>query len=72
MNNEARSIFKTLLADFVKVHNQYAGSIMEFANNLDEATQIAQSLPTNIQYQLKATIETILAARDFQAIFFGR
>ena len=72
MNNEARSVFKTLLTEFVKSHNAYAGNIMEFANHLDDAVTIAQSLPADIQYQLGKTIETMLAARGLQAVFFGR
>ena len=72
MNNEAKSVFKTLLTEFVKSHNAYAGSILEFANHLDEAAQIAQSLPADIQCQLKTTIDAMLAARGLQTIFFGR
>ena len=72
MQNEAVSIFKTLLTELVKSQNPYAGNIMEFANHLDEAVKIAQSLPVDIQNQLKTTIEAMLAARGFQAVFFGR
>ena len=62
MNNEASSVFKTILIEFIKSHNEYAGKVLEIANHLDEAATVAQSLPTNIQLELKQIIWSALAA----------
>lgn len=63
MNNETSSDFKTVLIKFVKSHNECAGKIIEFANHLDEATTIAQSLPIDIQLELKQIILSALATK---------
>ena len=72
MKNEAPSRFKTVLIEFVKSQNEYAGKILEFANHLDEAVNIAQSLPYDIQQELKQLILSELAANGYITLPFNR
>lgn len=72
MNNETSSVFKTVLREFVKSHNEYAGKLLEFANHLDEAVTIAQSLPSNIQQELKKLILSELAANGIITLPFNK
>lgn len=69
MNNETSPVFKTVLIEFVKSHNEYAGKVLDFANHLDEAATIAQSLPADIQLELKKIILGALAANGITLPF---
>lgn len=62
MNNEIISVIKKILIEFTKNHNEYAGKVLEIINHLNEATVIAQSLPADIQIELRNIILGALAA----------
>lgn len=70
MQNDVIGLIKNALIEYVKNHNEYSGKIMEFFNNIDEATKIAQSLPIEIQNELKSIIIGILAANGILTIPF--
>ncbi len=72
MPNNKQAVFRAILTEFVKSHNEYAGKVMEFADHLDQAVEIAQSLPMDIQMQLKEFLCGAMAARGMFSIFFGR
>ena len=56
MNNEIISVIKKILIEFTKNNNEYAGKVLEIINHLNEATVIAQSLPADIQIELRNII----------------
>ena len=62
MNNEIISVIKKILIEFTKNNNEYAGKVLEIINHLNEATIIAQSLPADIQIELRNIILSALAA----------
>lgn len=56
MQNDVSGLIKSALIKYVKSHNEYDGKIMEIFNNIDEAINAGQSLPLDIQNDLKNII----------------
>ena len=72
MPNNNQAAFRAILTEFVKSHNENAGKVMEFADHLDQAVEVAQSLPMDIQMQLKDFLYRTMAASGMFSLFFGR
>ncbi len=53
MQNNANAKIKEAIIEYAKSHSEYAGEILDLLNHIDEASKIAQSLPMNIQMELK-------------------
>ena len=62
MQKEVNSVIKTIVIEYVKSHKQYEGKIMEAFNHIDEALEILQSLPIEIQSELQQSIMNALIA----------
>lgn len=62
MQQDMSSPIKKALIEYVKSHNDIDGKIMDFINHLDEAENIAKSLPTDIQNDLIQIIVSGLIA----------
>ncbi len=71
MQNDNTSFIKTALIEYAKSHDEYSGKILEIVNHIDEAVEIAQSLPINVQDELKQMILNVLVANGISSIFFG-
>ena len=70
MQANNNDFFNTALIEYVKKHDECKGKILEFLNHIDEASKIAQSLPLNVQEELKQLIYNGLMANGIASIFF--
>ena len=70
MQNNNGDFFKTVFIEYVKKHDECKGEVLEILNHIDEASKIAQSLPLNVQEELKQLICNGLMANGIASIFF--
>ncbi len=64
MEKDLKTIVKEILIDFTKKHNEYSGKIMEVFNHVDESIKILESLPIEMQNEIKQKL--FLAFITFQ------
>ncbi len=62
MQNNANAIIKEAIIEYAKHHSEYTGKILDLLNHIDEASKIAQSLPMDIQMELKTYFLQLLVA----------
>lgn len=62
MQKEIVSLIKKAFIEYAKSHSEYQGKIMDIFNHLDEALQINQSLPIDVQNSLGQIVWGIFAA----------
>ena len=70
MQANNNDFFKTVFIEYVKKHDEWKGEVLEILNHIDEASKIAQSLPLNVQEELKQLICNGLMANGIASIFF--
>ena len=70
MQNNNGDFFKTVFIEYVKKHDECKGEVSEILYHIDEASKIAQSLPLNVQEELKQLICNGLMANGIASIFF--
>lgn len=59
---EFLSVFKSVVTDYIKRHNEYAGTVVDFFNHIDEAMKCVQSLPVPAQAELHRMLLSAFAA----------
>ncbi len=64
------SLIKNVFIEYAKSHNEYSGKILEILNHIDEATKVAQSLPLNVQEELKGMLYNGLMINGISSVFF--
>ena len=60
MQKEVTELLKDALINSIKAHDEYSGTIMEFADNLGEAIKIFYKLSKNVQDEVGQILVGIL------------
>ena len=70
MQQDYYSLIKNVFIEYAKSHNECSGKILEILNHIDEAAKVAQSLPLNVQEELKGMLYNGLMVNGISSIFF--
>ena len=66
MQQDYYSLIKNVFIEYTKSHNECCGKILEILNNI----KVAQSLPLNVQEELKRTLYNALILNGVSSILF--